>query len=75
MKFNEDSRVKIPAILHLTRLGYSYLSLKELEWDETLAAIHACLNHADIPSAGADCDYCAYVKARAEIRKTPDMFS
>jgi len=33
MKFNEDSRVKIPAILHLTRLGYTYLSLKDLEWD------------------------------------------
>lgn len=29
MKFNEDSRVKIPSILHLTRLGYDYLSLKE----------------------------------------------
>lgn len=35
MKFNEDSRVKIPAILHLVRLGYKYLSLKELVWDET----------------------------------------
>ena len=34
MKFNEDSRVKIPAILHLTRLGYTYLSLKENKWDE-----------------------------------------
>lgn len=33
MKFNEDSRVKIPAILHLTRLGYTYLSLKGLAWD------------------------------------------
>ncbi len=27
MLFSEDSRVKIPAILHLTRLGFSYLSL------------------------------------------------
>jgi len=35
MKFNEDSRVKIPAILHLTRLGYTYLSLKALEYEET----------------------------------------
>ena len=34
MKFNEDSRVKIPTILHLTRLGYVYLSLKEIEWDQ-----------------------------------------
>jgi len=28
MSFNEDSRVKIPAILHLLRLGYQYISLK-----------------------------------------------
>lgn len=27
MKFNEDSRVKIPAILHLMRLGYQYIPL------------------------------------------------
>jgi type I restriction enzyme R subunit len=33
MKFNEDSRVKIPTILHLCRLGYSYLSLKDAVWD------------------------------------------
>lgn len=35
MKFNEDSRVKIPTILHLTRLGYDYLSLKDIEWDQS----------------------------------------
>ena len=35
MKFNEDSRVKIPSILHLTRLGYQYLSLKGTTWDES----------------------------------------
>lgn len=29
MKHNEDLRVKIPALIHLTRLGYEYLSLKE----------------------------------------------
>ncbi len=34
MKFNEDSRVKIPSILHLMRLGYSYLSLSDHEWDK-----------------------------------------
>jgi len=28
--FNEDSRVKIPALVHFTRLGYEYLSLKEM---------------------------------------------
>ncbi len=37
MKFNEDSRVKIPTILHLMRLGYEYLSLKDSQarWDES----------------------------------------
>jgi type I restriction enzyme R subunit len=35
MKFNEDSRVKIPTILHLIRLKYSYLSLNGQEWDES----------------------------------------
>lgn len=34
MIFNEDSRVKIPAILHLIRLGYDYISLKDAKWDE-----------------------------------------
>lgn len=37
MAFNEDSRVKIPALLHLVRLGYTYLSRKEhhLRQEET----------------------------------------
>jgi len=37
MKFNEDSRVKIPSILHLIRLGYQYLSLKDpnITWDSS----------------------------------------
>ncbi|MDB6092625.1 MAG: restriction endonuclease subunit [Verrucomicrobia bacterium] len=34
MKFTEDSRVKIPALLHLNRLGYRYLSLKGATWDQ-----------------------------------------
>jgi type I restriction enzyme R subunit len=34
IKFTEDSRVKIPTILHLTRLGYNYLSLNGAKWDE-----------------------------------------
>ena len=33
MKFNEDTRVKIPTILHLMRLGYKYLSLKDQVWN------------------------------------------
>lgn len=31
MKNNENARVKIPALVHLTRLGYEYLSLKEYD--------------------------------------------
>lgn len=34
MKFTEDTRVKIPTILHLQRLGYQYLSLKNSQWDQ-----------------------------------------
>ena len=34
MKFTEDSRVKIPTILHLVRLGYNYLSKDGITWDE-----------------------------------------
>ena len=33
MKFTEDSRVKIPAILHCMRLGYEYISLKDQIYD------------------------------------------
>ena len=33
MKFNEDTRVKIPAILHCMRLGYEYISLKKQSYD------------------------------------------
>ncbi|MDR0481241.1 MAG: DEAD/DEAH box helicase family protein, partial [Gallionellaceae bacterium] len=32
-QFNENTRVKIPALLHLTRLGYEYLPLKNAAWD------------------------------------------
>lgn len=33
MAFNENTRVKIPAILHLNRLGYNYISLARAKWD------------------------------------------
>lgn len=33
MAHNEDTRVKIPALLHLYRLWYTYLSLREAKWD------------------------------------------
>lgn len=35
MTFNEDSRVKIPTILHFCRLGYEYLPLVKGAWDES----------------------------------------
>lgn len=35
MSFNENSRVKIPAILHLCRLGYDYVTLKGVIRDES----------------------------------------
>ncbi|CAI1901656.1 Uncharacterised protein [Serratia quinivorans] len=34
MKFTEDTRVKIAVLLHLIRLGYSYLSLKTQTGDK-----------------------------------------
>jgi hypothetical protein len=34
MVFSEDSRVKIPCVLHLVCLGYRYLSMKDAAWDE-----------------------------------------
>jgi type I restriction enzyme R subunit len=33
MAFNENTRVKIPAILHLCRLGYEYVSLSKAKWN------------------------------------------
>tara|TARA_B100000212_G_C27192998_1_gene455485 strand:+ start:193 stop:702 length:510 start_codon:yes stop_codon:yes gene_type:complete len=58
-KFNEDSRVKIPAILHLIRHGYEYKSLKNTKWDyktnifteifqESICKINSELNRKDV---------------------------
>jgi len=33
MAFNENSRVKIPTILHLCSLGYKYLPLQKVKWN------------------------------------------
>lgn len=35
MSFNENTRVKIPAILHLRKLGYNYLSLAKAKREES----------------------------------------
>ena len=34
--FNEDTRVKLPALVHLTRLGYKYLSQKPDSFKQNL---------------------------------------
>ena len=38
------------------------------DWVEPkIAELHACLNGDEIPDAGEDCDYCAYVKAVDDV--------
>ena len=57
MVFSEDSRVKIPCILHLMRLGYSYLSLRGATWDEETNIFPVLFNDAIArinPDLGAD---------------------
>jgi type I restriction enzyme, R subunit len=71
MKFNEDSRVKIPTILHLMRLGYKYLSLKDpkVRWDEntnifedifkeSILSINEGLTGLDVEQLYADVSLC-----------------
>lgn len=59
MPFTEDTRVKIPTILHLVRLGYDYLSLKDTHWDsdtnifpdifkESIARINPDIDQGDV---------------------------
>lgn len=59
MSFNENTRVKIPAILHLCRLGYEYRSLTSSTWDlstniftdifaESLTKINPGIEQSDI---------------------------
>lgn len=36
MAFNEDSRVKIPALIHLTRLGYTYVPQRQRNIDYSI---------------------------------------
>jgi type I restriction enzyme R subunit len=45
--FNEDSRVKIPAIIHLSRLGYKYLSKDTLIDSETNIFIEVFKKYCD----------------------------
>lgn len=65
MAFNENTRVKIPAILHLTRLGYSYIPLSTAKWDvetnifteiflESLKRINPMLEDGDLAKVYED---------------------
>ena len=75
--FSEDSRVKVPALVHMTRLGYHYRSTKEIRQDvdtntniyrtSFLDAINR-LNQAELeeePLTSSD--------AKSMIRKIEDM--
>jgi type I restriction enzyme R subunit len=46
MSFNENSRVKIPALIHLEKLGYKYLSLKSLKYDQETNVVIDVLNES-----------------------------
>lgn len=65
--FSEDSRVKIPALLHLTRLGYSYLSLKQARWDHR-DNIFDDVFAAAIIRLNPDIEPADVLRARDEIR-------
>ncbi|TCC99981.1 type I restriction endonuclease subunit R [Pedobacter psychroterrae] len=55
MAFNEDSRVKIPAILHLIRLGYTYIPRREQDRvEETNIFSHIFLDSVQRINPGAD---------------------
>ena len=65
MAFNENTRVKLPAILHLCRLGYTYLPLRKANWDletniftdiflESVGRLNPELTPADIQRALSD---------------------
>lgn len=49
MIHNENSRVKIPAIAHLTRLGYTYLPLKQCK-DEVCQDTNISGRYSKMPS-------------------------
>jgi type I restriction enzyme R subunit len=69
MQFNENTRVKIPAILHLCRLGYKYISLKNAVIDEStnifpdiffpsIRRLNPELNNEDVKKIFEDVSFC-----------------
>lgn len=72
----EDERVKIPALLHLTRLGYQYVSLKEASYDEDTNIFAAVfrdaisrLNHR----AFSDTEAAAIIQEFKRVLNTDDL--
>ncbi len=71
MAFNENTRVKIPAILHLCRLGYRYLSLSNATWD-LQTNIFTDIFHKSIAKINPDADESAIKKTLENIYITLD---
>jgi type I restriction enzyme R subunit len=71
MVFNEDSRVKIPCILHLVRLGYRYLSLKDATWDQD-TNIFTDLFHSSLTRINPGIESPDIARLLAELRLTLD---
>lgn len=67
MSFNENTRVKIPAILHLCKLGYEYLSLSNTKKDES-TNIFTDIFIDSISRINPDID-------KNEIKKLPETIS
>jgi type I restriction enzyme R subunit len=66
MKFNEDSRVKIPTILHLVRLGYKYIPLsKHVRDAET--NIFTDIFHESLARINSDIDKGEMLRVLSEI--------
>jgi hypothetical protein len=57
--FSEDSRVKIPALVHLSRLGYQYLSTKEIRTQvhKSTNKFRAFLNAAQVTVFSNNSEY------------------
>jgi type I restriction enzyme R subunit len=66
MAFNENTRVKIPAILHLCRLGYGYVSLSKAQWDIT-TNIFTDIFHESIKRINPDIEEAAIKKTYENI--------
>jgi type I restriction enzyme R subunit len=56
MAFNENTRVKIPAILHLTRLGYEYVSLKSAKYNSNNIFTDICTESISRINPDSDVD-------------------